>query len=201
MKNSVEPSEEAIPSRNHYCAKCEFWLPWEAFSPSGRRGKRGQCRRCAAQYQRNLRASGYTPTGRNKALAAMPAEIRARHRWAVGALNSAMGNSRRRSQPVTVDAEYLLQLWDEQGGRCALSGLTLQTTRHSEFIASVDRVDNNLGYVPGNLRLLCWAVNRARGQLSDEEYLEVCSAVVRCNDYPGREYTQAGGSIMPLETG
>ena len=45
--------------------------------------------------------------------------------------------------------------------KCALSGLTLDTQQHSQLIASLDRVD--------------------------AEYIEVCLAVVRCNDYPARE--------------
>lgn len=71
--------------------------------------------------------------------------------------------------------------------KCALSGLTLDTQQHSQLIASLDRIASELPYTADNVRLLCWAVNRARGTMSDAEYVEVCLAVVRCNDYPARE--------------
>ena len=33
---------------------------------------------------------------------------------------------------------------------------------------SVDRLDNSLGYVPGNVRIVCWAFNNMRGDFPDE---------------------------------
>ena len=43
---------------------------------------------------------------------------------------------------------------------------------------SVDRIDQQVGYVVGNVRLVCFAVNSFRGQMSDEETLVMAKAIV-----------------------
>lgn len=188
MMNSVELSNETIPSQDHSeCVKCGVLKPRDAFAPSEWKYRRKRCRSCNAQYQRELRASGYKPTGRNKALADLSPEMRARHDCVSRLLNSAQGNARKRTRECTLTHDQIMQLWAKQEGKCALSGLTLDTQQHSQLIASLDRIAPELPYTADNVRLLCWAVNRARGTMTDAEYIEVCLAVVRCNDYPARE--------------
>ncbi|RLD70194.1 MAG: hypothetical protein DRI98_08575 [Bacteroidetes bacterium] len=68
--------------------------------------------------------------------------------------------------------------------------------------ASIDRIDSNKGYVSDNVQWTCWAVNRAKGDLTNDDFIKLCRAVVeRCNDYPEREYSQVAGSAQPQEIG
>lgn len=187
MKNSVEPSTEAIPSRDHACVKCGSVKPLEDYAAHMHGRNRKHCKSCQAAYQRELRASGYKPSGRNTALAGLPQEARARHTCITRMLNSAAGNARRAGRQMTLTVQDVEALWAAQDGLCALSGLTLGTEQNSQTIASLDRVDVNSGYTRDNVRLLAWAVNRARGTMADAEFVAVCRAVVRCNDYPERE--------------
>ncbi len=65
-------------------------------------------------------------------------------------------------------------LWDEQNGRCALTGqpFDLRTDEDGglqEDRISLDRIDNSLGYATGNVQLVTQFANRARGTLSVEE--------------------------------
>jgi hypothetical protein len=88
---------------------------------------------------------------------------------------------------VTITFEHLIDLWNRQNGRCALSGRKMvwkeksnrSTVVHSQDVASIDRIDQRLGYVPGNVRLVCWRVNTFRGHFPDEELIEFCRDIVR----------------------
>jgi hypothetical protein len=43
---------------------------------------------------------------------------------------------------------------------------------------SVDRIDNSKGYIPGNVRLVCVAINAFRGTMNDEEMLKMARALI-----------------------
>jgi hypothetical protein len=43
---------------------------------------------------------------------------------------------------------------------------------------SVDRLNGRLGYVKGNVRLVCVAANLARNEWSDEDLIKLCEAIV-----------------------
>lgn len=44
---------------------------------------------------------------------------------------------------------------------------------------SVDRIDSRLGYVQGNVQLICWQVNIAKHDLSSEDFLKLCRSVAK----------------------
>lgn len=75
---------------------------------------------------------------------------------------------------------HLFALWDTQGGRCALSRLPMtHTTDHrAPYNVSIDRRDNDKGYVPGNVRLVCHAVNSALGHWGETVFLDIAAAVL-----------------------
>lgn len=68
-------------------------------------------------------------------------------------------------------ADHIEHLWKEQNGKCALSGSRLQRrgpkgeckTANRFLIASLDRIDNNVGYTIGNVQWISVAMNLARG--------------------------------------
>ena len=45
-------------------------------------------------------------------------------------------------------------------------------------VGSVDCIEPTLGYVKGNVQWVSWKVNRAKGDLSNEEFLNMCKAVI-----------------------
>ena len=80
---------------------------------------------------------------------------------------------------VSVDA--LETLWFSQNGRCALSGweMTMELAKGVVSTnASIDRIDSAQGYVPGNVQLVCRAVNIAKHDLSTSDFLQLCRAVL-----------------------
>lgn len=93
---------------------------------------------------------------------------------------------RKKNYGCDVDAQYLKQLWEQQKGVCPLSGWNLVLPKDSDgweaylpTNASLDRIDNNLGYVQGNVRFISVMANIARQTFTDEQVKEFCRAVVK----------------------
>ena len=91
----------------------------------------------------------------------------------------------RRKLPFTITIDYVMKLLKEQNGKCALTGWNLQFTRGGDFGygtnpmgCTMDRIDNNKGYVPGNVQLVCWMPNKIKGELHDYEFKNLCESVV-----------------------
>lgn len=75
------------------------------------------------------------------------------------------------------------RLYEEQGGRCAVTGLPFRNNHQHEWRAnpykvSLDRIDSARGYVLGNVRLVLWGVNLALSDWGAEVYLELARAAV-----------------------
>lgn len=68
-----------------------------------------------------------------------------------------------------VEQEDIINLWYEQEGKCALSGVYM--THHADrgekkdFNASIDRIRSNEGYLKGNIQLVCQRVNIIKNDL------------------------------------
>lgn len=93
-------------------------------------------------------------------------------------------NHRKNKGPHDLTVEYLKELWESQGGHCALTGISMDLPWSTEgFLqrhprnASLDRVDNSLGYIRGNVRFLCFMANLARSDFTDDAVREFCVAV------------------------
>lgn len=74
--------------------------------------------------------------------------------------------------------EFVDALYEQQKGVCALSGLSIGwSTVGWNHTASLDRIDNNVGYIPENVQLVDKRVNMMRGSLSVDEFLEICFCI------------------------
>ena len=91
----------------------------------------------------------------------------------------------------------MYHLYKEQQGKCALTGFSLTTEKSTANVLSIDQIFPGTGYTKGNVQWVTWAVNRAKGDYTLQDFLNMCSAVIgRCNDYPAREYSQVAGSAQ-----
>ena len=78
--------------------------------------------------------------------------------------------------------EYILDLYNLQNGKCALSGVELTFIKVNDGIKihtnlSIDRIDSNLGYQIGNIQLVCAIVNIMKSTLSSSEFIWWCKRV------------------------
>lgn len=75
---------------------------------------------------------------------------------------------------------YLLALLDIQEGLCAISSLALQYDGEfddSELLCSLDRIDSEGHYEPGNLQVVCRFVNRWKGSDNDDSFRRLIDVI------------------------
>ena len=97
---------------------------------------------------------------------------------ATGARNRAKA----KSIPYNIDGEYILSLWEEQNGCCAVLGLPFNLSYSEELqkgwskkdAPSLDRIVPEKGYTKGNIRLVWYQVNIAKGVYTDKEFYDMC---------------------------
>lgn len=91
-------------------------------------------------------------------------------------LNKMRSRSKRKGFEYDLDEEFLQTIWNNQEGKCALTGieLILRTTNSTRCptAASLDRIDSKLGYIKNNVQFLALSVNYAKSDFSDEEFKE-----------------------------
>ncbi len=98
----------------------------------------------------------------------------------------------RRNIPFEVSPEYLWNLYTSQKGKCALSGVDITLSRSLKgqnvdwdvITASVDRIDNSIGYVEGNVWWTHKEVNRLKNNYSLEELVKWCKLIVEKHGNP-----------------
>lgn len=97
-------------------------------------------------------------------------------------LTQMKGGARRRNLEFSVSPEYLWKVWEDQGGRCAYSGLKIEHGKD----ASLDRIDSSIGYVEGNVQWTAWIVNRMKLSIPHEEFIQLCLLIASRNgEYNG----------------
>mgnify|MGYP001575137739 CR=1 FL=1 len=87
-------------------------------------------------------------------------------------------NSRKRSNSIKLVEEDILLLAFKQDYKCALTNEAFNIVS-KWWKPSLDRIDSNLGYTKENIRLVAWIVNHARGELTDNEFVGMCSKVTK----------------------
>lgn len=97
-------------------------------------------------------------------------------------VRDAKQNAKRRGFDFTITAQDLLDMFDSQGGLCALTGhhMTLGSSSDLElrrYAASPDRIDNERGYTNDNVWLVCQHANSMKSSTDLEEFIEWCRAV------------------------
>lgn len=76
------------------------------------------------------------------------------------------GRKNARPLDFNITKQDLIDLWDKQNGRCAVTGVIMKHKWNSVRSASLDRIDSGKGYVQGNVHLVCQFVNLGKGSHS-----------------------------------
>lgn len=105
--------------------------------------------------------------------------------WLKRKLSHSKRSNRNGNIPITIDIQYLITLLKNQNGLCALSKreMTRIVGNNSKCNTnmSIDRIDSNEGYIPGNVQLVCADVNLAKNDLSQKEFLKLCKTISKNN--------------------
>lgn len=82
---------------------------------------------------------------------------------------------------IDIDKNYLMSLWDKQNGRCAITALKMTFIfgkGRTNTNVSVDRIIPELGYVKGNIQLVCMIVNQMKSNLTMDELIFYCESIL-----------------------
>ena len=94
---------------------------------------------------------------------------------------SARDRSKYHNIDFSLSLDDIKNLWVEQNGTCALSGIKmtyeLQNGRTPTNV-SIDKIDRTKGYVTGNIQLVCMACNQMKSDLSEDEMYQFCKKIV-----------------------
>lgn len=98
------------------------------------------------------------------------------------AINQAFGRAMQNGDAFTDEA--VNSLLSAGVVSCQLTGVPFSDDlvpgcRTRPWAPTVDRIDNSKGYVVGNVRLVCWAANRARGDWPDAVFWQMVEAAYR----------------------
>lgn len=183
------------------CRTCSTYKQLEDYPTQRKTGFRGDpetvtrrldCRVCIAAAARAYRTT-HISKPKPKLDVSIPKML-----WS--AIGCRISDAKQRSVgDFNLTTEYMYKLYLQQEGRCALSGAALTIEKRTKDVLSIDQINAGGGYVEGNVQWVTWAVNRAKGDLSMPQFIELCAMVLaRCNDYPSREYSQVAGSAQHL---
>ncbi len=92
--------------------------------------------------------------------------------------------AKRRKLEFDVTIEYLWSLFEDQDAKCSVTNMPIKFGRvyvRHETTASLDRIDNNKGYIKGNVRWVHKDINMMRGPLDKDYFLLLCNAVSENN--------------------
>jgi hypothetical protein len=90
-----------------------------------------------------------------------------------------------RDLEFAIDIDDVMEILERQQGKCALTGWDLEFTRGGSFgygtnprVCTMDRIYNSSGYTRGNIQLACWLPNKIKGELSNNQFFDLCKNVV-----------------------
>ena len=98
-------------------------------------------------------------------------------------------NAKLRNIKYSISDDYLWKLFLSQNRKCALSGLdidfgihNINGTKEQNRTASLDRINNNLGYEEGNLQWVHKDINMMKKHYTQEYFILLCSLVSKNAD-------------------
>ncbi len=156
-----------------YCHRCSHWKKLDDYYPEklGKGGLRAYCKKCDLK-----RVNGSVTNNLSRAL---------RNLW-IGhkTVNRRLTKRRQEMRQVScITHEFLELLWEKQGGRCAVTQVPMTHIQGEGYgvmtNVTIDRIDNSIGYVPDNVRLVCRAVNYMKASMSDAEMVQWAAMILR----------------------
>ena len=154
------------------CKKCNIEKTLEEFETCHYKDKpstvRNSCIECEKKAKKNYYeylVQNNLPLSANKSIES----------WIKKLLNKAS----QRNKIIDIDFDYLLELYQNQNGKCSLSGEEL--TFHKNNLStnlSIDRINSNIGYIKGNVQLVCHYVNIMKWNKDLPELIEWCKKII-----------------------
>jgi hypothetical protein len=143
--------------------------------PDGTPKYRSRCKPCVLENAKLNQPTSYKTKSEKRSLSPK--------NFISGVLNHA--SRRKQHLGFDIDLGYLLELYSQQRGLCAISGVEMTYFAGNGRVytnISLDRVDSTKGYVRGNVQFVCDIVNRMKSDLAQDAFLGWCRTIVERND-------------------
>lgn len=93
--------------------------------------------------------------------------------------NDITNKAKKRNIIIDIDIEYIWSVFIQQDRKCALSGIDLFFTKGKlRGNASLDRIDNNNGYIKNNVQWLHKDINRMKSNFNQDYFLTLCRKII-----------------------
>lgn len=94
-------------------------------------------------------------------------------------------NAIKKGKEFTITVEYIWELFLKQNRKCALSNIPIHfanTVREKiTTTASLDRIDNTKGYIPGNVQWVHKDVNWMKQDFEESYFINICKKIAENN--------------------
>ena len=93
----------------------------------------------------------------------------------------AKNRAKRKNLDFNLTIDFLLNLYVEQSGKCALTGIKMRHTILEGKIKtniSIDKIDATKGYIETNVQLVCSIVNTMKSDMSLEDLKYYCTLIL-----------------------
>lgn len=91
-------------------------------------------------------------------------------------LNSIYNESKKRARIKNIDFSFSLEdlkyLYLFQYKKCAITGYELSLDKKNLYKLSIDRKNNDLGYIKGNIQLVCLGINYLKNTFDNKEVID-----------------------------
>ncbi len=93
-----------------------------------------------------------------------------------------INGAKKRNYPFEVSVDFLQEILEIQNYKCAYTNMDMLCPKtynekremtSSPYLLSLDRIDNELGYIKGNIHFVCVWVNKAKGSYSHELFKDI----------------------------
>ena len=100
--------------------------------------------------------------------------------------NLKRASNRDNAHNISINVDYLIEVGDKQDWKCALTGWDLEFVRGGTYwggkwcnpmSCTIDRINNDKGYVEGNVQLVTWYANKTKGHLNNDEFIKMCKDI------------------------
>lgn len=101
----------------------------------------------------------------------------------------ARDRAKRKELEFTITKDDLINKYNEQNGKCALTGIDMtfemyNNRNHTNI--SIDRIDSNKGYTLDNIQLVCMSVNQFKNDIPMDEFIFICKKIA--DKFSNNEY-------------
>ena len=167
---------EANAQQERECKICKITKPIIRFKCAEGyfRYKCKDCENIELSLKRKLNINGFKEMANER--------LRRHRKTPRGAMRQRLQAAKKRCKdlnlPLDITLNFLMELYNKQEGKCAITGLELKFIGDFWDVLSIDRIAPDKGYIQPNVQLVINRVNLMKSNMSMEELLYICKLIV-----------------------